>query len=139
MASALSNMHELIAKVQFIAQIDQDNQSHSTDWRDPLIFFFKAGEFPEDLAQAKLFKRKVTRFTLIGNSLYKRAFSHSLLKSLSPEEVNYVMREIHEGCYSNHIGARTLARKVLLADYFWPNLQKDVAHFVDTYLNCQKH
>ncbi|KAA3473236.1 Retrovirus-related Pol polyprotein from transposon 17.6 [Gossypium australe] len=44
---------------------------------------------------AKL-QRKATRYTILDSVLYKKGFSHSLLRCLSPSEVEYVMREIHK-------------------------------------------
>ena len=40
--------------------------------------------------------------------LYKRGFSQPYLGCLAPEEVNYVLREVHEEAYDNHLGARSL-------------------------------
>lgn len=72
---------------------------------------------------------------LVKDNLYKRAFFRPLLKCLSSEEAEYVMREIHEG-----IGGKMLAQKILLAGYYyWPTLQKDAAQFSATCESCQKH
>ena len=34
---------------------------------------------------------------MTGDVLYKRGFSHSYIRCLTPGEVDYVMREVHEG------------------------------------------
>ena len=45
------------------------------------------------------------------------------------------MREVHEGIYGNHSGARSLAHKILRIGYFWPTLNQDTTEFV---LKCDK-
>ncbi|XP_074586639.1 uncharacterized protein LOC141841992 [Curcuma longa] len=112
-----------IMKIALIAQIDEP--THSTepiDWRTPLHAFLQKGEFPTDPDQARILRRRASRFTLNGAQLYRRAFSRPLLKCLGPEDVDYVMKEVHQGCCGNHLRAQDLTRKILLADYFWPTL-----------------
>lgn len=62
-----------------------------------------------------------------------------MLKCLGQHEVDYVLREIHEGSCCCHIGGRSLAWKVLLARYFWPTLDKDATTLVTACLSCQRH
>ena len=41
-----------------------------------------------------------------------------LLKCVTPSEVNYIMREIHEGTCGNHAGGSSLAFKALRQGYY---------------------
>jgi hypothetical protein len=68
---------------------------------------------------------RVGRFTMVNGTLYKRGFTLPLLKCVSPEEGNYILREIHEGIYENHSEARVLAHKAVIAGFYWPNMIKD--------------
>ncbi|GKV19688.1 hypothetical protein SLEP1_g29914 [Rubroshorea leprosula] len=45
-------------------------------------------------------------------------------------------REVHEGVCGSHMGARTLAHKVLRQGYYRPNMYKDAIHFVQRCLKC---
>ncbi|GKV35456.1 hypothetical protein SLEP1_g43719 [Rubroshorea leprosula] len=45
--------------------------------------------------------------------------------------------EVHEGVCGSHIGARTLAHKVLRQGYYWPNMYEDATHFVQRCPKCQ--
>ncbi|GKV42235.1 hypothetical protein SLEP1_g49664 [Rubroshorea leprosula] len=72
---------------------------------------------------------------LVNDVLYKRSFSLPLLRCLNPYEAEYALWEVHEGVYRSHIGARTLAHKVLRQGYYWPNMYKDATQFVQ---RCQK-
>jgi hypothetical protein len=50
---------------------------------------------------------------MVNGTLYKRGFMLPLLKCISSEEGNYILREIHEGVYGSHSGARVLAHKAV--------------------------
>ncbi|XP_073277672.1 uncharacterized protein [Primulina huaijiensis] len=52
-----------------------------------------------------------------------------LLKCLASGEVDYVIREIHEGCCGEHLGGITLARKEMLAGFWWPTISQDSAQW----------
>ncbi|GKV50632.1 hypothetical protein SLEP1_g57332 [Rubroshorea leprosula] len=92
---------------------------------------------PEDRHEAMKLRRKASRYTLIDGVLYKRSFSLPLLWCLNPYEAEYALREVHEGVCGSHVGARTLAHKVLRQGYYWPNMYKDATHFVQRCLKCQ--
>ncbi|XP_073049603.1 uncharacterized protein [Primulina eburnea] len=87
-------------------------------WMTHLIKFIINNELPEDRARAQRTKRQAPRFVLLNKILYRRSFQGPLLKCLSEREVDYVLREIHEGCYAENLGGISLARKTMLAG-FW--------------------
>ncbi|XP_074589522.1 uncharacterized protein LOC141845354 [Curcuma longa] len=108
-----------VTQIAFVAQIDQSEAvTEPEDWRSPLLNFLKTGVAPSNSDLAKVLRRHVTRFTLVGDQLYRCVFSRPLLKYLGPEDVDYVLREAHQRCCGNHPRERSLARKILLAGYF---------------------
>ncbi|GKV47753.1 hypothetical protein SLEP1_g54620 [Rubroshorea leprosula] len=68
---------------------------------------------PRDRQEAMKLRRKASRYTLVDGVLYKRSFSLPLLRCLNPYEAEYALRKVHEGVCGSHVGARTLAHKVL--------------------------
>ncbi|XP_074556483.1 uncharacterized protein LOC141812342 [Curcuma longa] len=59
-----------ITQVAWIAQIDQPPKTiDPDDWRKPILTFLQTGGVPGDPEQARLLKRRATRFTLIGEQL----------------------------------------------------------------------
>ena len=50
-----------------------------------------------------------------------------------------MLREVHEGICGNHIGARTLAGRVLRQGYYWPTILKDATDLVKRCRICQEH
>ncbi|GKV48647.1 hypothetical protein SLEP1_g55446 [Rubroshorea leprosula] len=82
-------------------------------------------------------RRKASRYTLVDGTLYKRSYSLPLLRCLIPYEADYALCEVHEGVCGSHVGARTLAHKVLRQGYYWPNKQEDAKQHVQKCPKCQ--
>jgi len=75
--------------------------------------------------EEKTMKQQCVRYTMINEDLYRRGYSPPLLKCITREQDEYVLTEIHEGVCDNHSGARTMADKILRADYYWSTVQGD--------------
>ena len=98
----------------------------------------KNGTLPDSKEATRKLKVQATRFILIKDVLYKRGFSRPFLRCSSPEEANYIMREVHEGIYKNHSRSRSLVHKLIRAGYYWLTIQKDAQAYVKAYDKCQK-
>ncbi|GKV13754.1 hypothetical protein SLEP1_g24737 [Rubroshorea leprosula] len=106
-------------------------------WTDSIISFLRDGIAPEDRQEAMKLRKKASRYTLVDGVLYKRSFSLLLLRCLNPYKAEYALQEVHEGVCGSHIGARTLAHKVLRQGYYWTNMHKDATYFVQKCPKCQ--
>jgi len=109
----------------------------SSDWRTPIVHFLKTGSKPDN--PEKDWERKVARYTLVGDELFKRGFTTPLLKCIDKEQAEYVMKELHQGICGYHSGARTMTTRILRAGYYWPTMMADVTSFVKRCIPCQKH
>ena len=87
-------------------------------WMDAIWDYLLNGLLPSDPKEASKLRAKSARFALLRGTLYKRGFSAPLLKCIGKEDANYVLREVHEGIYGNHIGDRALAGKTLRQGYY---------------------
>nr|XP_029147063.1 uncharacterized protein LOC114924982 [Arachis hypogaea] len=99
---------------------------------DPITDFLKNGKLPEDEKEAKALRREAARYAIIQDQLFKKGLSQPLLKCLYPDQTDYVLREVHEGCCSHHIGRKALAKKLIRAGYYWPSMMVDSKEFVIT-------
>ena len=79
----------------------------------PIISYLKDGRLPEGKDEARKLRIRSARYVLMDEVLYKRGFSQHYLRCLAQDEENYVLREVHEGAYGNHSGARSLIHKVV--------------------------
>lgn len=61
--------------------------------------------------------RRAKHFIMVDDVLFKKSFGRPILCCLGPKEAERALREIHEGCYRNHLEGQALAKKVILASY----------------------
>ncbi|KAL0439560.1 UNVERIFIED_CONTAM: hypothetical protein Slati_2439000 [Sesamum latifolium] len=107
-------------------------------WKEEIIGFLTDRLEFENQKDAKV-RRKESRFVMIDEELYKHNFSQPFLKCLTPEEGNYVLREIHEGMCGNHLGGKALAGKSLRQGFFWPTMLRDAHELVRRCRTCIEH
>ena len=109
------------------------------NWMDSIWDYINDGALPDDPKEVAKIRVRSSRFTNHKGSLYKRGFFTPFLKCIAGEDTEYVLREVHEGICGNHIGARTLAGKVLRQGYYWPTMLKDATNLVKRCRICQEH
>ena len=88
------------------------------EWMTPIVHYLKEWRLLEDRNEVRKVHIRATRFVIIDDALYRRGHFLPYLRCANKEEVNYVLREIHEGICDNHMGARSLARKALRVGYY---------------------
>ena len=108
-------------------------------WMEPIWDYIIDGRLPDDPKEAAKIRTRSARFTNHKGSLYKRGFFTPILKCIARKDTEYVLTEVHEGIYGNHIGARALAGKVLRQGYYWPIILKDATDLVKKCRICQEH
>ena len=104
----------------------------------PIVLYLKDGKLPEWKDEVRKLRVRAARYVLMDEVLYKRGFSQPYLRCLASDEANYVLREVHEGAYGNHSGARSLIHKVVCAGYYWPTVQADAKAYVKVCDQCQQ-
>ena len=109
-----------------------------SNWTTLLISYLKTGMLPDGKDVARKLKVQALRFMLIKDVLYKKGFSRPYLRCLSHEKADYIMREVHEGIYGNHSGARSLVHKLIRVGYYWPIMLKDAQTYVKACDKCQR-
>ena len=123
-ASADQPMNEF-DEVQYIPSIDIPKVLQTQiegNWMTPIISYLKYGSLPEGKDEARRLRVRSARYVLLYDVLYKRGFLQPYLRCLSPDEANYVLREVHEGACGNRSGARSLIHKVVHVGYYWPTI-----------------
>jgi len=103
-------------------------QSQADNWTTPYIQYLQTSNPPPNAD--KTWIAKVTRYTMIGDDLYKRGYDQPLLKCITTEQVQYIIKELHEGICGYHSSTRPMTTRILRAGYFWPNMEADCQDFV---------
>ena len=116
-----------------------DTIDRSETWMEPYIKYLQNKALSLDEGQAQTVQKRAEWFELHERTLYKKSYTHPLLKCVSPEEGNYILREIHEGVCGIHQGVRTVISKVLRSGYYWPSLRSDAEALIKRCPQCQYH
>ncbi|XP_072066994.1 uncharacterized protein [Arachis hypogaea] len=85
----------------------------SPSWMDSITDFLQNGKLPGGEKEAKALRREAAKYTVIQGQLFKKGLRQPLLKCLHPDQTDYVLREVYEGCCGHHIGGKALARKLI--------------------------
>nr|XP_025681124.1 uncharacterized protein LOC112782770 [Arachis hypogaea] len=113
--------------------------SLGSSWLDPLTDFLEHGKLPSDEKDAEKLRREAAKYAVIQGQLFRKGLNQPLLKCLHPDQTDYVLREVHEGCCGHHIGGKALARKLIRAGYYWPSMMADSKEFVKKCVKCQQN
>ncbi|XP_076920548.1 uncharacterized protein LOC143581716 [Bidens hawaiensis] len=89
-------------------------------WMNPIIQYFKEGVVPEGKQEARRLRIKALQYEMIDGALYRKSYLGSLLKCITYEEAEYIIREIHEGICGMHMGAKMVVARAMRAGYYWP-------------------
>ncbi|XP_057744769.1 uncharacterized protein LOC130962591 [Arachis stenosperma] len=110
-----------------------------SSWLDPITSFLENGKLPDDEKDVVKLRREAAKYAVIQGQLFKKGSNQPLLKCLHPDQTDYVLREVHEGCCGHHIGGKALARKLIRAGYYWPSMMADSKEFVKKCVKCQEN
>jgi len=82
----------------------------------PYKRYLADGALPVEPEEGKKVKRNAARYTLVHGVLFRHGFTHPILTCVSGDECARIMAELHEGICGSHVGGRSLASKVFLAN-----------------------
>ena len=85
----------------------------ANSWMTPIIAFLQDGHLPQNTEEAKKFKKRAARFTILNDTLYKKGFSMPYLKCVDKEEAQYILAEIHQGICEDHANPKSLVNKAI--------------------------
>ncbi|XP_025692867.1 uncharacterized protein [Arachis hypogaea] len=105
-------------------------------WIDVITDFSENGKLPDDHKTAKALRREAAKYVIVQDQLFKRGLNQPLFKCLRPDQTDYVLREVHEGCCGHHIGGKALARKLVRAGYYSPSMMADSHEFMKKCKKC---
>ncbi|KAL0434705.1 UNVERIFIED_CONTAM: hypothetical protein Sradi_0178400 [Sesamum radiatum] len=129
LASALEDCHTRYISIQYLPNPRTTLAIHAisstTDWRTPIVEWIEKGSLPDNQSDASKLKTHAVRFLKQGGILYKKSYTHPLLRCVSQPEGVHLLKEIHSGCCGSHVVTWVLANKALRAGYFWPTMKQD--------------
>ena len=94
------------------------NVQEVAEWMKPIIQYLEDGTLPEDKLKSQKLRIKDAHYSIHNGELYRRSLSHPWSKCVSPEEGNYMLREIHKGICGADEAQNIIVRKALLQGYY---------------------
>ncbi|RDY09021.1 hypothetical protein CR513_06679, partial [Mucuna pruriens] len=107
-------------------------------WMTPILDYLQKRVVLDNPKEALRTTKEATKYTILGQQLYRRGFSFPLLRCLEEEESSYVVKEVHEGVCGTHIGGRALASMIGRAGYYWPTMKRDCMDYMKKCDKCQR-
>ncbi|GKA23301.1 reverse transcriptase domain-containing protein [Tanacetum coccineum] len=101
-------------------------------WMTPIIEYLKNGTLPGDRKEASKLRIKARQYELLEGVLYRRSFLKPWLRYVGPLQADYVIREIHEGSCSMHVGPRFVVAKAMRLGYYSPTMHRDAQDMIHT-------
>ncbi|GKA84326.1 reverse transcriptase domain-containing protein, partial [Tanacetum coccineum] len=121
------NEKEIVAMVE-------DEQS---TWMTPIVEYLRDGILPDDQKSMRKLRIKSRQYALLDSVLYRRSFLKPWLRCVGPLQADYVIREIHEGSCSLHVGPRSVVAKAMRSGYYWPTMHRDARKIIRRCKDCQ--
>ncbi|WVZ07299.1 hypothetical protein V8G54_020645 [Vigna mungo] len=107
-----------------------EGSSGQEAWREEIVRLIREQEDRRTLAVRDA--KKIARYCVVGEDLYRRGYVYPLLKCLVESKAGYVMRELHQGVCGRHIGGRMLRARILRAGRIARCSCRSASHVNDT-------
>nr|GEX12239.1 hypothetical protein [Tanacetum cinerariifolium] len=99
-------------------------------WMTLIMEYLKEGTLPSDRKEARKLCIKARQYELLEGVLYRRSFFTPWLRCVGPLQAEYVIRKIHEGSCSMHVGPRSVVAKAIRLGYYWPMMHRDARDMI---------
>ncbi|GJY82620.1 reverse transcriptase domain-containing protein [Tanacetum coccineum] len=114
-------------------------EEEGDNWMTPIIWCLEEGIWPRGKNEARCLRAKVGQYTMESGVFFKKGYLVPMLRCVGPLQANYVIREIHMGSCSMHVGPRIIVRKAVRQGYYWPTMHEDTKKEVEKCDSCQIH
>jgi hypothetical protein len=88
------------------------SHKHSEDWRTEILTFLQGNHLANDEVYTKITHARARQYKFIEGGLYKEGVCSPLLKCISRDESQELIREIHARICVSHIGPSALHGKI---------------------------
>nr|GEY01682.1 reverse transcriptase domain-containing protein [Tanacetum cinerariifolium] len=129
----------LNAKSVEFQEVNAIFEEEGNNWMTPIIKCIEEGIWLEDENEARTLRMKIGQYVMEQGILFKKSYLYPMLRCVGPLQANYIIREIHEGAYGMHAGARSVVAKIMRQGYYWPSMHQDTKEVVDRCDSCQIH
>ena len=83
--------------------------------------------------------RRAPSYLLKAGILFRRSFDGVLLRCVSRDEANSILKEVHSGVCGGHQSGAKMYHSIRLAGYYWPKIMTDCLDAAKACHMCQIH
>ena len=97
-----------------------EGEKDGKPWYFDIKRYIKDKEYPPNASEnsKRALRRLATSFFLNGDVLYKKNHDMVLLRCVNENEIEQILKEVHEGSFGTHANGHAMARKILRAGYY---------------------
>ncbi|XP_035837200.1 uncharacterized protein LOC110891557 [Helianthus annuus] len=108
-------------------------------WMSPIIMFLKHGTLLEGKTEARKIQNKALIYEMADGILYRKYYMGPFLRCVDKHDMQYMVRDIHEGLWGIHAGPRMVVAKIISVGYYWPGMHLDAVEILRKCASCQRH
>jgi ribonuclease HI len=108
------------------------------NWRAEIMVYFRGHYDPQNELEEKILMQRARGYAVVNGELYKSGVTEPWLRCITSEKGVELLKEIHSGICSAHIGTRALVGKAIKQGFYWPTINIDVKKLVRECEACQK-
>jgi hypothetical protein len=108
------------------------------DWRAEIMAYMRGHYELQGGSEEKRLKQRARGYAVVNGELYKSGVTESWLRCITSEKGIELLKELHSGFCSAHIGTRALAGKTIKQGFYCPTINIDVKTLVRKCEACQK-
>ena len=90
-----------------------------------------------DASKRRALKLKPNQYHLANDTLYRKNYDGVWLRCLEKDDVDHVLKEMHDGPVGGHYGGETTPHIILRARYYWPTVFRDSHAYAQKCKVCQ--
>ncbi|XP_074377778.1 uncharacterized protein LOC141719305 [Apium graveolens] len=114
--------NERMLEVSEVNAININLDNSQDGWTKFYKDYLQNGQQPDSSNDARVLRRKVSRFSILDDVLFKKSSTGTLQRCIEKNEADMVLRDVHEGDCGNHTNGRNLSLKILRMGYYWSTL-----------------
>jgi hypothetical protein len=87
--------------------------------------------------ERRALRLKLAKYHLINSVLFRINYDRVILRCPECEDVDKVLKELHDGPIGGHFTGNTTAHNILRVEYYWPTLLRDAHTYTRNCKTCQ--
>jgi hypothetical protein len=116
--------------------IDGAEQQLEINWMSPIMAYLDNQPIPDDNAEIEHIAHKSRMYHLIDGVLYRQGANDMMMKCISKDEDNHLLRNIHNGVCRAHSSWCSIVGKAFRHGFYWPTVKDDTIKIITKCKEC---